>query len=48
MSDWSKVGRPIPQPSDLTRPFWDGALRALWCLDGSERIGALLDLCAPA
>ncbi len=25
MSDWSKVERPIPVPSALTQPFWDGA-----------------------
>ena len=24
MSDWSKVERPIPVPSELTKPFWEG------------------------
>ena len=24
MSDWSKVERPIPAPSALTKPFWEG------------------------
>ena len=27
MSDWSKVTRPIPVPSELTRPFWEAAKR---------------------
>jgi uncharacterized OB-fold protein len=25
MSDWSKVQRPIPVPTPLSQPFWDGA-----------------------
>ena len=25
MSDWSQVERPIPVPTDLTKPFWDAA-----------------------
>jgi len=27
MSDWSRVERPIPVPTEATRPFWEGAKR---------------------
>ena len=27
MSDWSKVTRPIPVPTEWTKPFWDAAKR---------------------
>src|SRR5262249_51234049 len=39
MSDWSKVTRPIPVPSDLTRPFWAAAKRGVRALQRCQACG---------
>jgi uncharacterized protein len=39
MSDWSKVTRPIPVPSEWTKPFWDAARRGILELQRCQSCG---------
>ena len=39
MSDWSKVTRPIPVPSEWTKPFWDAAKERVLKLQRCQSCG---------